>query len=227
MTRYRQHCPVAAAAEVLNDSWTLLILRDLAEGRASRSDLAAGLPGITPALLTKRLGELTKAGLVVKAAARGGSRFALTEAGRDLVPVIDRLGRWANRHLPPPRVSDLDPGLLARDLCRGVDTAALPALPLVVHIRFTESAAPPRWWLMLSRDGAAATQVDPGLPAAVRIDCAIGALAGVWLGHRTWGEAVRDQAIRLTGTREAVRAVIGCLGVSRYASRDAPPVRTG
>ncbi|MEV6647985.1 helix-turn-helix domain-containing protein [Amycolatopsis sp. NPDC051371] len=216
MTSYRQHCPVSAAAEVLGQSWTILVVRELLHGNSRVSEIARGVPDMSSALLARRLKQLAEAGVVTRLTSTGEGRFALTQAGRDLAPVIEHLGHWGRRWTPPPRSGDLKPNLLLLDICRGIDPARLPREKVSLHLRFAEAPPPRWWWLVLSPEGASSTDTDPRLPAVARIDCTVSALAGVWLGHRTWQEILAERTIRFDGTREAVRNTIGWLGRSRF-----------
>ncbi|GLY42754.1 transcriptional regulator [Amycolatopsis sp. NBRC 101858] len=216
MTAYRQHCPVAAAAEVFGHTWTLLVVRELLHGNSRTSEIARGVPGMSSALLARRLKQLAEAGVVTRLSSTGEGRFALTPAGRALAPVIEQLGHWGRRWMPPPRSGDLKPNLLLLDICRGIDPARLPRQPVSLHLRFAETPPPRWWWLVLSPEGASPTDSDPRLPTIARIDCTVSALAGVWLGHRTWRDALADRVIRFDGTREAVRNTIAWLGRNRF-----------
>ena len=64
--RYGQFCPVAKAAEVLGERWTILIIRELLLGTTRFSDLQRALSQISPTLLTKRLNQLQDCGLVIR-----------------------------------------------------------------------------------------------------------------------------------------------------------------
>ena len=68
MSTYGQFCPVAKAMELLDERWTLLVVRELLQGSAHFNDLRRGVPRMSPALLSKRLKSL--AGLVLSNAAR-------------------------------------------------------------------------------------------------------------------------------------------------------------
>ncbi len=218
MYRYEQHCPVARAAEVISEPWALLVVRELLRGSERRVDLARGLPKMSASLLTARLRALEGHGVVTRLrGGGGGDRYRLTAAGRELRPVVEQLGAWGQRWLDRPRLADLDPELLVFDICREIDRARLPADPLTVEVDFAD-AQPRRWWLTLSATEIAAHRTVPARAAAVRLTCTLGALAGVWLGHESWLQAVRDRAIMLAGDTAAVRSLIDCLGASRYAA---------
>ncbi|HXJ37323.1 MAG TPA: helix-turn-helix domain-containing protein [Candidatus Eisenbacteria bacterium] len=97
------HCSMARSLEVMGDWWTPLILRDLHLGLTRFDELAEDL-GISRNLLTTRLAALVERGLVERR--RYSERpprhaYHLTEAGRDLVPVLVALTAWGDRWLAP------------------------------------------------------------------------------------------------------------------------------
>ena len=88
---YRQFCPVAMAAEVLESRWTLLIVRELCLGSKHFNDIRKGVPKMSPTLLSKRLKELEWHGILNRVESHRGSRkteYVLTEAGDELFEVI-------------------------------------------------------------------------------------------------------------------------------------------
>ena len=64
MSRYGQYCPITRSLEILGDRWTLLIVRDLLVGARRFNEIARGLPGMSRAILSKRLDQLERADLV-------------------------------------------------------------------------------------------------------------------------------------------------------------------
>jgi DNA-binding HxlR family transcriptional regulator len=216
--RYEQHCPVARAAEVVTEPWTLLVVRELLRGSERRADIAKGVPRMSASLLTARLRTLTAHGLVAEVPNRAREkRYRLTEAGRGLRPVVDQLGRWGQRWLAPPGLRDLDTELLLRDICAQVER--LPDRALTVALTVTDAPGTSRWWIALTPSG---TTLHPGRPpeADVRAVCTLSGLAGAWLGRQSWLRAVRDRTVVFSGAPDAVRTVLACVGVSRYASRE-------
>lgn len=219
MYRYEQHCPVARAAEIVTEPWTLLVLRELLHGSEHKADIAKGLPKISASLLGIRLQTLERHGLVARIPGnRAERRYQLTTAGRELRPLVEQLGRWGQRWLDRPRLADLDPELLVLDICRDIDRTRLPARPLTVVVDFADAPPPRRWLLTLSATAVRAHRNELLPPAAVRLTCTLGAFAGVWLGHQSWLQAVQDRAIVLAGDTAAVRSLVRCLGASRYAA---------
>ena len=67
---YKQFCPVAMAAEVLCNRWTMVLLRELVAGSTRFNDLRRGVPRMSSALLSKRLKDLCAAGKEIRPAVR-------------------------------------------------------------------------------------------------------------------------------------------------------------
>ena len=115
MHLYGQYCPVARAAEILADRWTVLIVRELLAEVSHFNELERGLPRISRTLLAERLRRLEQAGVVERRVASRGKRteYRLTRAGRELQRVIDDLGEWGARWaFGEPRPNELDPIVL-------------------------------------------------------------------------------------------------------------------
>ncbi|HZS93533.1 MAG TPA: helix-turn-helix domain-containing protein [Chloroflexota bacterium] len=96
-------CPVANAARLLGDRWTLVILRDLAGGPMRFSELEESSGGISPRTLADRLREMEERGLITRESFREippRVEYTLTEKGRDTLPVIEALRSFGRRWLP-------------------------------------------------------------------------------------------------------------------------------
>ena len=96
MRRYGQFCPIARASEILAERWTPIIIRNLLLGCTTFNAIADGAPGLSRGLLSSRLRELERAG-VIKIRAKGdrhGSTYEPTEAGRELWKVLLALQQW-------------------------------------------------------------------------------------------------------------------------------------
>src|SRR3954467_4531798 len=109
MHLYGQYCPVARAAEILADRWTVLIVRELLADVNHFNELERGLPHISRTLLAERLRRLERAGVLERRGAPRGkpTEYRLTPAGRELQPVIDLFGEWGARWaFGPPRSSE-------------------------------------------------------------------------------------------------------------------------
>ena len=95
----QQACFLARSLEVLGERWTLLIVRDCFFGVRRFTDLRDHLD-ISRAVLSQRLQQLTEAGVLERDDTGGHAEYALTEAGRELWPVVLGLARWGERHAP-------------------------------------------------------------------------------------------------------------------------------
>lgn len=105
----RSECPISCSLDILGDKWTLLVLRDLLDGKKRFSEFERSPEGIPTNILTDRLRRLEATGLVARIKGPSSSRFEYhpTERGRDLRPVLLALASWGNTHLedtwvPPP-----------------------------------------------------------------------------------------------------------------------------
>jgi DNA-binding HxlR family transcriptional regulator len=110
MRTYGQYCSVAKALDVVGDRWTLLIIRELLlRGPCRYTDLKGGLPGIATNLLADRLRHLERAGLIWREEAAppvATALFHLTDAGKELEPVLNALGVWGIRYMARPNDGD-------------------------------------------------------------------------------------------------------------------------
>lgn len=97
----RSECPIASSLDILGDKWTLLVLRDLLDGKTRFSQFERSPEGIPTNILTDRLRRLEAAGLIERVSRASSSRFeyCTTKSGRDLRPVLLELAAWGNRHL--------------------------------------------------------------------------------------------------------------------------------
>jgi DNA-binding HxlR family transcriptional regulator len=95
-------CPVCRTAEIVCGKWTLLLVKDLAEGRSRFCELERSLGGISPRTLSLRLRALEEEGIVERqtyAEVPPRVEYALTEKGRALVPLIEDMRTYGQRWL--------------------------------------------------------------------------------------------------------------------------------
>ena len=105
---FDQTCPVCRTADVIAGKWTLLVIRDLAEGKARFCELERSLEGISPRTLSLRLRALESEGLVERrtyAEVPPRVEYALTPKGVALVPLIDVMRSYGTRWLPAERAA--------------------------------------------------------------------------------------------------------------------------
>ena len=98
------------AFDLLGKRWTGGLLGTLRGGPVGFRALARAVPGISDSVLSDRLGELAEAGLVARKVAEGppvSVTYSLTEAGRALLPALEQIRLWAERHLTTRGVGNL------------------------------------------------------------------------------------------------------------------------
>lgn len=220
---YHQFCPVAKAMELLDERWTLLIVRELVTGSQHFNDLRRGVPRMSPTLLSRRLSQLARAGIVVRHDDGRSVRYVLTPAGRELQPVVEALGVWGTRWIGELGEQDLDPHLLLWDMHRNIDHGSVPAGRTVVQFRFTDvPASACDWWLVISQGSADVCDADPGYPVTVTVTASLRALTGVWRGDLGWPDALRSGAVTLQGPQSLRRALPRWFTLSAFAGVSRP-----
>ena len=97
----RSECPISCGLDILGDKWTLLVVRDLLDGRVRFSEFERSPERIPTNILTDRLRRLEAAGLLerVRSGTSSRSTYVPTDMARDLRPVLMALAGWANEHL--------------------------------------------------------------------------------------------------------------------------------
>lgn len=223
MTGYGQFCPIAKTMEVLDERWTVLIVRELLCGSHHFNELRRGVPKMSPALLSKRLRTLVRAGIVMRLDEGNRVRYELTPGGRELEPIVMALGEWGVRWRTQLGDEDLDPHLLMWDVHRNLDLGAMPDGRTVLGFVFPEVASSTRrWWVVVEprRSGARAVDLcdaDPGYDVAVTVVGPLRLLTELWRGDVTWPAALR-QGLDLQGPPDARRALPHWLRLSRFAA---------
>lgn len=201
MGSYGQYCPISRSAEILGDRWTIHIVRDLLTGSNRFNELIRGNPGLSRALLTRRLRQLGTTGIVERQ--RDGT-YQLTEAGRDLQPVVFGLATWGARWtFGEPSETELDPDLLLWWLHRRMDPTNIPGPRFVVYVPFTDH--PNRYWIVVEQE-ASLCLADPGFEIDVTVRTDRAALYQTYLGHDSLAHATRAGSIDVEGSRSSVHA---------------------
>ena len=99
----RSDAALVRAFDLLGKRWTGVVLGTLSGGPAGFRALARAVDGISDSMLSDRLSELSSAGLVTRTVTEGpplSVAYALTDAGRALLPALGQITRWAEEHLP-------------------------------------------------------------------------------------------------------------------------------
>jgi DNA-binding HxlR family transcriptional regulator len=210
MRTYGQYCPIARASEILAERWTPVILRNLLLGCRTYTEIGAGAPGLSRTLLTQRLRQLERVGIIEihpKPTGRGVT-YELTEAGRDLWDVIMALRTWGERWL---EVGDehTNPSLVLWAWCTVyLDRDRLPAERVVVRFDFLDQ--PPgnrRLWILVDRGDAEVCKHDPGFEEDVIVETDARTFVRWHLKQIEWADAVRAGQIRVAGSRRVAQVL--------------------
>lgn len=207
---YGQHCGLARALDVLGERWTLLVVRELALGPKRYRDLLEALPGIGTNLLAARLRALASADVVCRTYLPPPAAvqvYELTASGEELRPLVESLGSWGMRLLPP------EPG--DREL-----RAAWATLSMLGLARERAGSTPPdtvdlrvgdeQFWVTVGAGEAEVRHGQAAAPAAT-LRCAKLAFFALVMRRATLeGLAALDEA-QVDGDRAALKRVLDVL----------------
>ncbi|HEX4215401.1 MAG TPA: helix-turn-helix domain-containing protein [Candidatus Dormibacteraeota bacterium] len=220
---YHQFCPVAKAMELLDERWTMLVVRELVTGSRHFNELRRGLPRMSPGLLSKRLQQLIRAGVVKKQANGSEVQYVMTPAGVELRTVIESIGAWGIRWIGELGEEDLDPQLLLWDIHRNIDHSLVRGEKMVVKFTFPElQPKAQHWWLVINRNDADVCDFDPGYEVSVSVVGGLRAMTEIWRGDRGWDLALRAGTIELEGSRDECRLLPRLLTLSTFAAVTRP-----
>lgn len=212
---YGQFCPVAKAAEILGEKWTILILRELLYGTSRFNDFQRAISGISPTMLTKRLKELEAAGLVGK----DDHDYELTDAGWELAPLLREYAvwgmRWARGELSD---SELDVELLMSDMRRRIKPEFLPADGCRVQVHFEDLKTRKNWYLAVKDGETNLASRKPRGEIDLVLESDLRTMTRLWLGDITLRHALAQQRLRLKGRPILIRAIEQWLPLANYAN---------
>lgn len=99
----RSGCPIAAALDLVGDRWSLLVVRDMLNGKTRFGEFLASPEQIATSVLTDRLARLEAEGVIAARAYQARPtryEYRLTEMGEAMLPILQEVCRWANRFMP-------------------------------------------------------------------------------------------------------------------------------
>ena len=200
--RYDEGCLAAHALNVVGDRWALLVVRELMLAPKRFQAIRRGLPGVTAAVLTQRLGQLAEVGVLTQ----GAGLYALTESGRGLMPVLQAMCHWGALH----------PG---HDPRRFISPTAL-IISMTAMIRPTQARAvaglvmgDEAFTLHLTGDGVLRPRAGPDPATGFVLSGSGNALARAVYGPAPLSDLARDGAIGLTGDTGAAQGFVDLFGL--------------
>ncbi len=100
---FRSTCPISSALDIVGDKWSLLILRDIMfSGKKTFGEFASSPEGIATNILSDRLGNLEKSGIITKGKLPNNKKaniYSLTEKGITFLPILVEVILWSNKNL--------------------------------------------------------------------------------------------------------------------------------
>lgn len=219
MNSYGQFCPLAQAAQLLCERWTLIVVRELIAGSTRFNEIKKGVPTMSPTLLSARLKQLVAAKVVEQSGSKGNYTYNLTPAGLELRPIVELLGawghRWAHSNLDK---GDLDAGLLMWDMRRTVDPAVFPSYRVVVQFEYPDAPKGERNWWLVSENGEIDLCLNnPGYDVDILIKCLLKTMTAIWICQQSFREAVKKGDIMVLGDSKLTRKLQDWLRASPLA----------
>ena len=197
---YGQYCPISRAVEVLGERWTVLIIRDLLLGNVRFNELSRASPGLSRSLLSKRLRQLERAGIVDHV----DDRYELTEAGMELEPLVFGIGQWgAKWQFGEPRPAELDPQILMWWIHQRLDFSMLPERRWVLAFRFSD--ARDRFWIVRDAAGTSICMSEPDFETDATVSTDLTTMYRVWSCRESMSGALRSGRLQFDGDRRLVR----------------------
>ena len=215
---YGQYCPIARGAEIFAERWTPIIIRNLHLGCGSFSEILEGAPGLSRTLLSQRLRQLERLGIVESAPKIDGRghHYQLTAAGHGLFAVCRSLGEWGARWLEIAP-EHLDPFVALWSMCNALRRDRLPERRVVIRFDFTGRPRRERYWLLVERGETEICKTYPGLDEDLYVTADAEAFIKWHAGQLAWAQAVREGRIRVDGTPSLARAFPGWNARSAFA----------
>ena len=202
---YGQFCPIAKAAEIVAEKWSIIIIREVLAGSKTFNSLRKGIPLISPTLLSRRLVELEHSNIIKKLETgkqKPKYHYLPDTAAIDLGPILMQLGDWGNKWaVAKLEEEDYDPRLLMWDIHRGVDLSQFNNKEkYVVRFDYTGTHRTlSRWWLVISGKEVDVCLKDPGHEVKLYIKSHIKVMTDIWMGWLKLSKAKTEKQITFDG----------------------------
>lgn len=227
MLEYGQFCPVAKAAEILGEKWTLLIVRELLLGATRFNQIQRAISRVSPTILNKRLETLRRHGLIVhkRIPEQRGHEYQLTEAGRELYPIVLKTAEWGMRWARGQMADkELDVQLLMSDIQRRINPDKLPGGQTVIRFSFTDLKRYNEWWVKIQNNEADLCTENPGNEVDVYITCDLRTMTEVWMGDLSIEQARAENRLKIIGSSVYLKNIRSWLGLYLLANIRPSPI---
>jgi DNA-binding HxlR family transcriptional regulator len=191
----------------VGERWALLVVRELLLGPKRFTDLRAGLPHASPNVLSQRLRELERAGVILRrklGPPAGSWVYELTDWGRELGPIVTQLGRWGDRSPFPPRDVEIGTDAVVLALRALFDPQAAAGLTASYELRLGDD----RFRVVVADGEITLARGGAEQPQAM-IQTTANTLAMLLSRARPLAEALRSRDVVIEGGRPAVARFLG------------------
>jgi DNA-binding HxlR family transcriptional regulator len=201
---YGEACRFAFALDLVGERWALLVVRELLLGPKRFTDLREGLPHASPNILSERLRELERNGVVRRRELPPPAAthvYELTEWGVELEPIVTSLGAWGARSPVPPESEEIGPDSIVLALRSLFDRGAAGDLEATYGLRIGGDE-----YRIGIGGGEMTLERGPVESPTARLEFGeAGLLAAVLSGQMPLDEALGSGAARLEGTKKEAR----------------------
>jgi DNA-binding HxlR family transcriptional regulator len=201
---YGEACRFAHALDLVGERWALLVVRELLLGPKRFTDLRVGLPHASSNILSERLRELEHGAVIQRRKLPPPAAsvvYELTEWGRELEPVVTKLGAWGARSPFPPDSEEIGPDSIVLALRSLFDAEAAGDLNATYQLQIGEQrfrVEIAEGQLDLNRGAAANPDVSLAVPDAPT-------LAAVLTGQLPLDEALSSGTIQIKGGKQTAK----------------------
>jgi DNA-binding HxlR family transcriptional regulator len=222
---YGMICALSKACEIVEPRWTLLILNEIWSGYTRFSDIRRAVGNISPGVLSKRLSDMEKAGLIerIEDRAKGSVDYVRTQMAIDLEPAMNALAIWAQRHIDAEvALSDGDLGSMMDFFGKKVQTAHFPARRVVIRLHFADETGPyPTWWLVANPGVSPEVCVEiPDVDVDLYIETTKISWNALFYGRSTVAREIDAGRMFVSGDALLIRSMDQWIPRSTYADVD-------
>lgn len=218
MVSREEYCPIAYGVEVLGDRWTPLIIRELMLGARGFNEIHRGIPRINRNMLSRRLRDLQRRGLMSHVAGAPGhsGAYELTPVGEALTPIVWALGQWAAEWtFGDPGEEECDGLSLLWRLHQLAIPDRLPTTRTVVHLLLTGTGGG-QGWLDLDQQGVTVCKDDQGLDTDLELVADTGQLQRWIVGLVGFRDLLAQGHARFVGPPGLARSFPGWFRTDMY-----------
>jgi DNA-binding HxlR family transcriptional regulator len=201
---YGEACRFAYALDVVGERWALLVVRELLLGPKRFTDLRTGLPHASSNILSERLRDLEQSGVIQRRKLpppAASTVYELTEWGRELEPVVTKLGAWGARSPIPPESREIGPDSIVLALRSLFDPEAAGEMDATYELRLGEQ----RFQVEVSKGELGLRRGAAGEPSATIAFADAPSFAAVLAGQLALDEAIASGAVEVDGPKQAAK----------------------